>query len=160
MGQYRLYKPYRGAGAASLFEIAVKKNPKGFDDVMVFLQMAKEIPSNSENAAFGWKEEDKSVTVKLGDNDVAEFLAVIRGFKSEVGTGKGLYHQNSRGNVGVTFSFNQEKGNFFLAVSAKRGDVLTKISHTMTAGEALILGVLLEDFIRREYDWMNAVAPE
>jgi hypothetical protein len=140
-----------------MLEISVKKTPKGFEDVCLFLVMARQIPSDNENAAFAWSDENNVVKLKLGDPDVGELLAVLRGLKSEVGTGKGLYHQNSKGNSSLNFSYNQEKNSFFLAGSSKRGDNLVKISHMVTVGEAMILQVLLEEFIRREYDFGNAV---
>lgn len=164
---YRVYKPYLDKstntvkGSASQFEIAVKVKD-GHEDVMVFLTMAKEIPSNSDNSAFGWKDESLSVQMKLGDPDCSELLAVIRGIKHQAGpdSGKGLYHQNQKGNSALKFSYNDEKKSFTLEVSSKRGDNLVRVYHTVTMGEAVILGILLEEYFRRRYDWGNAVAFE
>lgn len=163
----RIYKPWLDKstntvkGAASSFEIAVK-NKNGFEDVMVFLTMAKEIPSNNDDSAFGWKDENLSVQMKLGDPDCMAILAVIRGFKSVAGpdNGKGLFHQNQKGNSSLKFTYNEEKRSFALEISAKRGDVLTRVYHAVTMEEALMLGILLEEYVKRKYDWNSAVVFE
>ena len=163
----RIYKPYTDKstntvkGSASSFEIAVK-NKNGYEDVMVFLTMAKEIPSNNDNSAFAWEDPLQSAQMKLGDADIFDLLAVIRGVKNQVGgdNGKGLFHKNKVGNSALKFSYNDEKKSFALEISSKRGDDLVRVYHAVTMGEALALGILLEEYVRRRYDWCNAVVFE
>ena len=110
-------------------------------------------------AAFAWREKDdkKSVTLKLGETDIGELLAVLNNEKPEAGQtgGKfpGIYHQNQNGST--TFSFKKAEGKGYYIRLAKKpnGGELTEVKHTLSFGEAQILKVLLERAVIERYQW-------
>ena len=51
--ELRIYKPRKSNdGCASRFQIATYQNDKGHEKVVVFVDMAPQVPSKTENAAF------------------------------------------------------------------------------------------------------------
>jgi hypothetical protein len=101
---------------------------------------------NNGNASFAWsqKEDSKSVTLKLGETDVGEVLAVLNNEKEEAGqTGgkfSGIYHQNSKG--------------YYIRLARKtKSGVLSEVKHTLSLGEAQILKVILERAVIEKYQW-------
>lgn len=96
MQQYRIYKPKQdNTGAAVAFQLSYKKDNE-YDKYQVFLVGANQLKTNDANgnSQFGWKE--GAITVKLGENDLGEILAVLEGRKESVGTKESLYHQTPR----------------------------------------------------------------
>jgi len=148
---FRIYKPFKGKGSASQFQIRTKevqKDDKKFNKVMLFLVMANEVPSDNDNAKFDW---DNNVTALLNENDVGALLTVLDGYRENLG--KGLYHQNPKGNTVIKLTKNTEKQNFFLEVSVQRDGVNTKVGHSISYGESIVLRTLLVEFIKRKFDW-------
>lgn len=165
--EWRVYKPKKtNDGAASKLELSVEfrdmeKDGKKFQvrEALVFWVSTKQtgIDAN-DNASFGWSEEDKHVTIKLGEPDLGEMLAVLNGVKDATGGQTGtyagkLFHKNARGST--TFSIKKgTNGGFFVAATKKLDDnAAVQISHTLTFGEAQVLRVLVEAAIRQMYLW-------
>ena len=84
--QWRVYKPNKsGSGAASRLEMKVVEDertgangPFTVRDVQLFWVASPQTGTDSNgNASFSWsqKEDNKSVTLKLGETDVGEVLA-------------------------------------------------------------------------------------
>lgn len=155
MNEVRFYKPNKaGNGAASKLELRVKTvkkddQEKSWQEVMLFWVSAQQGPEKDGNASFFWDQKDKKqVTLKLGDIDAGEILAVLNNRKEEVGTGKGLYHQNQNGNSSM--SFKKGDNGYYVRVSSQDKDRnLIAIQHTLTWAEGEILRVMLTEFIRR-----------
>lgn len=152
--EFRSYKPNKaGNGAATKFQIRAGPNQNNQERVMLFVQSAMQTGvGEDENASFGWKDESKTLTIKLGVNDVGEILSVIYGVKQQAGSEKGLYHQNDKGNSTLQFSFN-EKWGYNFRVTSKQDGVLKEVKHAISFAEAEVLRVLLTDFIRLTYQW-------
>lgn len=160
--QWRCYKPKKeGNGAASRLELkvvskeVVKADKKyNLRQVQVFWVSALESGKDANgNAKFGWEDGSKSVTLKLGEADIGELLAVLTGAKPNAGGDKGLFHQNPKGNTTFSFTFNAQYKNYSIRIAKKIGTVLTAVSHTITVGEAQILRILLEQAVKQTYQW-------
>lgn len=164
--QWRVYKPKPdGTGAASRVELKVvteqvdKKNEPGqftVRDVQLFWVASPQIGKDTEGyAAFAWKDKDdqRSVTLKLGEPDIGELLAVLNGRKKQVGGDKGIFHQNDKGNTSFTFSYNEQYNNFNMRLAKKVDGKVTVVQHTISVPEAEILRVLLEEAVRLSYQW-------
>jgi hypothetical protein len=153
--EFRIYKPRNsGDGAATAFQVKVVLDEEtNIRKCYLFLVGTPQIGKDEKgNAAFAWKDQEKTVTVKLGVVDIGEFLSVLSGKKQAVGTGKGLYHQNQTGSTSVDFK-STENG-YTLRLNKKVGTVVgTPVQHGITVGEAEILKILLEDFVRLNYKW-------
>jgi len=144
--EYRIYKPRKTKdGAASKLQYS-----RSGSDRNLFWVSVKEIPSDGENAAFGWKDEEKAVTMKLGMADVSAMLATLTGKNAEAK----LFHQNPRGSTTLTLTRDKDKGIYFLRVTGKRDEnEAVQISHSVTYAEAEVLRVLLERFIAVAFAW-------
>lgn len=165
--EWRVYKPKKtNDGAASKLELSVETTEKEKDgkkftvrEALVFWVSSKQTGTdNNGNASFGWSDEEKQVTLKLGEVDIGEMLTVLNGKKEATGGTTGtyagkLFHKNSRGST----SFSLKKGTnggYFLAVTKKLdNNPAIQVSHTLTYGEAEVLRVLLESAIRQMYEW-------
>ena len=161
--QWRVYKPTKdGKGAASRLELKIITTPKTSGDkvfvdreVQVFWVASPQTGVDSnDNAMFSWKDKDDklSVTLKLGEPDIGDLLAVLTGVKNAVGTGKGIYHQNDKGNTSFTFEVVQDRG-YSIRLAKMVSGKLTQVKHTLTWGEGAVLRVLLESIIRQTYLW-------
>lgn len=168
MAQYRVYKPKKDfKGAATKWESnikEVKKNGKSFKEVQMFLAGANQTGEDKNgNASFDWKSKEKKgneVTMKLGDPDVGEILALLNRRKNKLGNSKsmGLFHQNLNGNTSLQIEFKPADDKTVmdsyytlrLASKDKAGKV-TVVQHTITLAEAEIIKNLLEGGIRRKY---------
>jgi len=165
--EHRVYKPQKsGTGAASSLQM-VMKEVKGRYETQLFWIATQQIPSENENAAFAWKDKGKTVTIKLGDPDIGELLAVLNGAKDSMGRkesafidkpGKGLYHQSPAGSTTMTLQVykNEKTGEWSysmrLASKNKEGK-LTEVKHQITVGEAQIIKLLLEHYVVASYGW-------
>lgn len=155
MKQFRIYKPNNsGNGAASAFQVKIEEHDEK-RIVSLFLVCTSQTGKDDKgNAAFSWKDVEKSVTLKLGQPDVGEILSVINGKKVAVGNGKGLFHANQKGSTSLNFS--QTEYGYSLRANKKIGNVVgTPIQHSITIAEGEILKVLLEDFISLTYNWLQ-----
>lgn len=143
-----------GTGTAAQFQLSIKDQEK--NPVMVFLVLAKQGENNQNgDAIFSWKS-DTTLTVKLGEPDIGEFLAVLSGRKDSAGfNGKGLFHQSAAGNKVVTFNYNSEKGSYYLGVSAQDNEKnsLGKLAVVLGHSDAEILSILLKKSILNIFGW-------
>jgi len=161
--QWRVYKPNNaGSGAASKVEYRVEykditKDGKTFKQrkPLLFWMSAPQTGKDANNnASFAWKDPKASVTLKLGETDIGEILAVLGGLKKQAGTDKGIFHKNASGNTSFTFKWDEEKGFYSIRIAAKREDgKVVAIQHTLTIGEGKILETLLKYAVERIYDW-------
>lgn len=153
--EYRVYKPTnQGTGAASRFHSVSYKNDKDRTRFVIFVQSALQKKSDNNFAAFGWKDEGSNVTALLGDNDIADMLQVLEGFKEGTGTFKdgkwsGLYHNNPRGNTIINFSAH-DKG-YNLSIGAKRDGQTVRVGHGLTFGEGIILREMFRRFLQLKF---------
>ena len=168
--EYRVYKPNsKGSGAASKFQCRTKwKSVDNVDyaDLILFLESAQQTGfDGNKNASFGWstngeKNKGKSVTMKLGLPDIGEILLVLKGRKQFVGPepkeGRkiepGLYHQKKNGNTSLRLKWSE--GRLYLNISSQdENKNVTKVSHSITTAEAVILESLLDAFISEYHRW-------
>lgn len=153
--QYRIYKPTKdGKGAATSLQLSFKEEKK-YQKHILFLIMTKQKPGLDEkgNAQFCWTEKENTITVKLEETDIGQFLAVLNGKQKFAGTEKGMFHKNSGGNTVITFTEN-DKGGYLLRLSTKKtnGESL-QIYHSVTIGEAQCLKLLFERALIQKYGW-------
>tara|TARA_B100000959_G_scaffold67088_1_gene71247 strand:- start:438 stop:986 length:549 start_codon:yes stop_codon:yes gene_type:complete len=168
--EYRIYKPNsKGTGAASKFQCRTKwKTVDGVDyaDLILFLETSQQTGFDSnKNASFGWstsgeKNNGKSVTMKLGLPDIGEILLVLKGRKKFVGPepkeGRGiepgLYHQKKNGNTSLRLKWSD--GRLYLNISSQdEKKNVTKVSHSITTSEAIVVESLLNNFIVEYHGW-------
>jgi hypothetical protein len=165
--EFRIYKPTKEKkGAASKLELRQKEVQKGdftYQEWMMFWTGANQTGEDaSGNASFDWKTKEKpgkEVVLKLGDPDIGDLLAVLNKSKDKVGgpQGKGLYHQNDRGNSSLSFEFvksnnPQYDDSYRFRLSSKIGDApVLEVKHTITLAEAEIIKEILTGYIRKKY---------
>ena len=147
-----MYKPRRsGDGSASQWSIASNRE-------CMFLEMSNQTGKDKNgNATFAWADK---IIFKLGEGDIGELLAVIAGVKRGVGPldtnkgkHKGLFHTNDKGNSVLYFARDQNTNCLNIFLSTKKGDEKTIAKHTITDGEACVLGTLLRRAIEIMYKW-------
>lgn len=151
--EFRLYRPNKkNNGTAFAAQLSFKKENK-FNPWMLFFVMAPQTGfDDNNNASFDWN--DKSITVKMGDNDIGEFISVLEGRKLEVGTKGSLFHETpGGGNKIISFKRNEAK-DYALNISYKTKDgELIKYYQTISKGEASVLLTLLRSAITKIYGW-------
>jgi hypothetical protein len=144
--RFDLWKPNKEAkGAGAIFQVAQ-------DNTCFFLTMMPET-GQEQGPKF---DNSKSITVKLGRNDVGELLTVLTGKveglgkKNDKGYWSGLYHQSSNGNSAISLS----KGTYgyILSVSVKRDEIEARYNVGITLGEAELLRVYFEMYSRMFYE--------
>ncbi len=149
----RIYRPNKNNnGFCAEFQLAYKENEK-FDKYMAFLTMAKQVPSDNENAAFDWNKEGV-LTVKLGENDLGEMLAFFNRDQDALGYNKkGLYHESEKGNKVI--SLNGHDNGVYLKISYQSKDktVSDSRSISLSYSDCNIIKVLLENAISKIYGW-------
>jgi len=164
--EWRVYKPKKtNDGAASKLELSIKnkeqlgKDGKPFNIriVHVFWVSAKQTGTDAnDNASFGWSDDDKSVTLKLGEVDLGEILAVLNNEKvitgAVSGNYKGIFHKNEKGST--SFSIEKHANGYNVRASKKMGaNAPVQISHQLTFGEAQILKQVVEAAVKQIYMW-------
>lgn len=158
---YRIYKPNnQGTGAASEWQLSFKPEEK-FDNVMLFLGATKQVPGkdSNDNQQFAWKDKSQCITMKLGELDCGEILAVLNGLKDKAGSEKGIFHQNAKGNTVLSFSKYVNKEGVFvgygLRLSKKNKDEADSllIQHLLSVAEGEILRVLINKALEAFYAW-------
>ena len=87
---------------------------------------------------FDW---ERSVTIRLTINEVAEILEVFRGYRERLGDGKGLFHCSSSGNTVITLEHRLEPGPGYLFGVSRRGNdgELRRASILLTMKEVIVL---------------------
>ncbi len=153
MKEFRIYKPNKDkTGAATKFQLSLKKYDK-YEEFILFLESAKQTGLDSDgNASFGWKDTTLKVIMKLEPTDIGELLLVLTGQKEKVGSGKGLYHENTKGNTILQFERKGDTG-YAYRLSNKQGDKLLAIQHMISPAEGEILRVLLTTALNRSFGW-------
>lgn len=163
--QWRVYKPKKtNDGAASKLECKVVTFTKEKDGqkfpvrkVQIFWVSTQQTGTDAnDNASFGWEDEKKQVTLKLGEVDLGEILAVLNGKKTVAGVTdgkyKGIYHQNEKGNA--SFLLERKDTGYYLRVSKKVGAMApVVVMHQISLGEGEILKVIIEAAVRLTYQW-------
>jgi hypothetical protein len=150
--EYRVYKPKNdGKGAASAWQLSFKQDNK-YNPWMMFLVMAQQTGADDNgNARFDW---ENGLTVKLGDADVGEIIAVLEGRKDSVGQKGMLFHQTpSGGNKVIKLERNDYGYNLSVSAQDENKNRLGPIYHSLTDGEATMLLVLLKQAIITMYGW-------
>lgn len=165
---FNMYRANKnGNGAASRLQLSKKTNARGYDEVLLFLEVAKQNGANDNgDAMFAWQGgknsmDGGSVTIKLGTVDVGEILTVISGRKPCVGDPngkfKGLFHQNAKGNSSLDFRVYAKDGQdvcYALSASKKVGDSeAVKVNHLVSFGEAETLRVFLNTALVQMNGW-------
>jgi hypothetical protein len=139
--EFTLYKPTKKeTGGAIKFN--VHKSGK-----FSFMKAAPQIGPMGGEKVFGW-EDDQSINVKMGLNDVGAILSVIFGLKDEAK----LFHKTDADNKTITFTHVPDRGGYSL-----------KITHQMTGNadvksvfvgvsydESMILKVYFENTVREQ----------
>jgi len=151
----RFYRPNKNkngnAIALELREKEIKKGEKTYKEWQLFIVGAQQTGEDANgNASFGWKDKDKCVTLKLGDADVGEMLAVTNRRKDFVGrdASKGLFHQNAQGNSSLQLAKNDNGEGYKLRVSSKRGDKLVAVTMTLSFGDIELLANVLRTYLQ------------
>jgi hypothetical protein len=164
--ELRVYKPNRaGNGAALKIQYRNKKKQgKEFVEPMLFLEIAKQLGVDSnDNAKFDWAGNAEthtgfSVTMKLGCVDVGEILCVLLGQKTQVGpppkgsqrASSGLFHKNKNGSTVLKFASLTDNTGYAMQLSTSKEHSFRLM---LTQGEGIQLRVMLEEFLRKFYDW-------
>lgn len=154
-------------GHASRFQLS-RKFVDGKLKVTLFLETAKqvgELDANG-NANYAWgnspnKDKGQSVTIKLGNADVGELLAVLRGVKKMTGSDSGnfkgtLFHKNTNGSSTVGLGLMEQDGKvtgYSLSVTKKTDKDNIRCSHSVSFGEAELLRVFLERSLVEMNQW-------
>lgn len=152
MQSYRIYRANKNNnGFSSEWQLSYKKDNK-FDKYLMFLTVAPQTGTDEKgNAQFDWKE--KAIVMKLGNNDIAELIAVLSCMQPQLGT-KGLFHQTPGGG-NKTLAITKTDNGFSLRISAQDKDkkVTGPYSHGISHGEASILLVLLRRAVEQIFGW-------
>ena len=145
---FRVYRP-NNAGSGAACEINFREDTESkWPKFLCFLKMAKQTgKDDNDNAKFDW---DNGITMKLGDIDLGELLAVLERRKLKAGTGKGLFHQNDKGNKVLHFETvkKDEEMTYKVRLSTSKDNA---VSLYLSAGDASILQEVLKGFVRTIY---------
>ncbi len=145
--EFRVYRANKtNTGTATAWQLANKKDNK-YDPFMVFLIGTNQTGSDENgNAKFDWQ---NAINVKMGENDLGEFIAVLERRKDELK----LFHETpGGGNKVINFSL-LDKG-YGLKISAQDKDKNNKqVSQVIGFGEAAVLLVLLKRAVEQIYQW-------
>jgi hypothetical protein len=150
--RFEVWKPKKdGTGHGAVFEVSQKND-------CFFLKMMPQ--TGLEHPVFDSK---RSVSVKLGANDVGEILGVLVGIseglgkKNEKGFWGGLYHKSATGSSTITLS--RGDYGFILGISVKRENVDASYRVGLTTGEVCLLKVYLEKYLPMFFNSNNQETP-
>lgn len=162
---YAIYRTNReNKGTAIQWELShkVTKNKKNedVDLYFMFLEGAPQVGvDDNDNARYDWQ---NKITVKLGENDIGEILAVLNGLKDSAGYKGSLYHQTpGGGNKSITFAINQPEGKNYepsmgykLRIASQDAQKnLKQVQLIINPAEAEIIKALLGRAIVRMFGW-------
>ena len=104
--------------------------------------VASHVGGRSVPPTFDW---ENSVTIRLTINEVAEILEVFRGYRENIGEGKGLFHTTVENNTIITFEHRLEPGpGYLFGVSRKSVDgSLKRMRILISMNESIILSEAL-----------------
>lgn len=147
--ELRFYRPNKeNKGVALAFQLSYKPENR-YENYILFIKMAKQIPSDSENAKFDW---EKCINFKCGELDIGEILAVIKGRKQSVGTKNALYHKTANGNK--ILSLQENENGYDFGISAQDNEKnSTRLYCKLSHGDVSLLTVLLERTIEIIFNW-------
>lgn len=156
MKDFRIYRPNKTQdGVAAAIQLSYKTKLQ-YDKWQLFLVIAPQTGLDEKNnAQFAWNDPAKAITVRLGDNDVAEMLAVLVGRKKVAG-GKNLFHQTpGGGNKAIVFSRKDNGDGYYIRVSAQDADRknIGPLSIVFSEGEGVVLSILLRSAVNKMYGW-------
>ncbi len=150
--EFRVYRPNsKNNGVATAFQL--RTSDEKYDNVLLFMVVAPQTGVDDKgNAKFDWK---GGITVKLGENDIGQLLAVINGKIPAINNGKGLYHKTPNGGNKVVVFNRNDNGGYYLKVSGqdKENKLMGNFAHVVNDGEGEILRILLERTIQLMYNW-------
>jgi hypothetical protein len=151
--EFRIYRPNKNKnGSASAWQLSYKPQSK-YNNWMVFLVVAPQVGvDDNNNAKFDWKE--SAITIKIGENDIAEIMAVLEGRQDQCGYKGSLFHQSPDGS-NKSLQLSRGDNGYFLKVSSQDKDkrVTGPYSHSLSNGEASMLLILLKKSIEKIYNW-------
>ncbi len=153
MKQARYYRANKNNnGVASAWQLAYKPEKK-FDQYEMFLTVAPQTGyDESGNGSFDWKE--KAIIVKLGDNDLAELIAVLDGRKDSLGFKGSLYHETpGGGNKAVKLDFVEGAYKFSVSAQDAEKNKIGPYYQTLGQADAVMLSILLKKAIEKFYLW-------
>ena len=126
-----------------------------------FLIAVKQLPEKNANGkpVFDWK---NSCTFKLGIPDLTAMLALLNGWRNYLGNedgtqGKGLYHQNKRGNA-IMKMYPHAKGgkNWIIDFSFKdNGQEAFRTRTGITDAEAAYIEVIIRYILTQSFRFSN-----
>lgn len=150
---FRIYRPNKNKnGYASAWQLSYKPENK-YNTWMLFLIVAPQTGEDENgNASFDWKE--KSITVKLGENDVGEIMSVLDGRQDQAGYKGSLFHQTPKGG-NKSVQFVASDGGYNLKVSSQDTEkvIVGPYYHNISHGEGALLLTLLRKAVCLLYGW-------
>jgi hypothetical protein len=154
MKSFRIYRANKtNNGVASEFQLSYKEK-EPYNKWMTFLKICSQTGVDAnENASFDW---DGGLTVKLGENDLGELLAVLEGRKDSLGFKGSLFHETpGGGNKSIKLNRLDNGSGYGLSVSGQ--DATKKVfgpyNQVLGHNDAAILSKLLGQAIIKIYDW-------
>lgn len=145
---FRVYRPNR-TGTGSALEVNLRKDEESrWPKYFCFLKMAKQDGTDdNDNARFDW---DGGITMKLGEIDLGEMLAVLERRKAKAGTGKGLFHQTDKGNKVLHFESvkKDEEITYKVRLSTSKDNA---VQLYLSAGDASVFQEIIKGIVRTVY---------
>jgi len=138
MSEYTIYKPNKsGQGGAVKWNL--HKTGK-----FSFMKAALQIAPMGASRVFGWEDND-SINVKMGLNDLGSMLTVIYGKEKSTK----LFHKTEFDNKIIELTHVPDRGGYSLSISQERGtEEARKVFVGVSYSEAMILKVYIENTIR------------
>ncbi len=152
--KFSIYKANKaGKGSAAQFDFNKEKKS-------IFLEMAPQLSTGEQ--AFNWNEK---LILKLSLTDIAKLLTVLNGknktldlfhdpTKSKEVQQKSLDAAPSDAKKNATLNFSQLDRGYYLKLSTQnQTGAVTSLAISISDDEAVTLKLLLEDAVRKSYDW-------
>lgn len=144
-----IYHPNpRGTGSAVRLEPRINRDGEDRYNCFFLEMAAQQTTAKGEQSAghatFDW---ETKITVKLGFNDVCEWLLALEQRQESLGPkGKGLYHATAQGNTLIDFRWQPDRENYLLSISRKRNGATSpqRIAIALTQAEAIGIRCLLQ----------------
>jgi hypothetical protein len=157
--EVRFYRPNKDISKGSAVSIQVVEKAKGekYKEWNMFLTLTKQTGvDDNNNAEFAWKDDTKTITIKMGPEDVTDILAVLEGKKEKISTtrdGDGRFHQNAKGNTVLKFAPGKMGGgSYYIGASSKLKTGETKsVSQLISITDAITIDIVFREFIRMLY---------
>lgn len=151
MAAFRIFRANKeNTGSASSINIRSVKGEYE-DETLLFWESTKQTGQLDKNGnpTFAWKDNTKTVKMKLDAPDISNLLATLNGVQKETK----LFHQNKNGNTTMNFKL-AENGGYSFRISSKHGnEPAVAVTHTISVHEGEILRILFQQAILRLYNW-------